>query len=82
MVGYDFESDYIFFAPQGRRLSFLMSGVRQMHRWSALVEIVRSFNERGSPKLAFASVALFILLPLAALGLALASGMPALLHIL
>lgn len=53
-----------------------------MHRWSALVEIVRSFNERGSPTLAFASVALFILLPLAALGLALASGMPALLHIL
>ena len=28
-----------------------------MRRWSALVEIVRSFNERGSPLLAFATVA-------------------------
>lgn len=56
---------------------FLMSGVYPMHRWSALVEIVRSFNERGSPRLAFASVALFVLLPLIALGLALAAGVPA-----
>lgn len=51
-----------------------------MHRWSALVEIVRSFNEGGSPRLAFASVALFVLLPLIALGLAFASGVPALLR--
>lgn len=49
-----------------------------MRRWSALVEIVRSFNERGSPKLAFASVALFALVPLAAMGLALAFGIPSL----
>lgn len=53
-----------------------------MHRWSALVEIVRSFNEGGSPRLAFASVVLFIVLPLVALGLALGSGVPALLHLL
>lgn len=45
-----------------------------MRRWSALVEIVRSFNERGSPRLAFASVALFALVPLAALALALSLG--------
>lgn len=38
-----------------------------MQRWSALVEIVKSFNERGSPRLAFASVALFLLVPLALL---------------
>ncbi len=49
-----------------------------MHRWFALVEIVRSFNERGSPKLAFASVALFALVPIVAMGLALAFGVPAL----
>lgn len=45
-----------------------------MRRWSALVEIVRSFNERGSPRLAFASVALFALVPLVALVLALSLG--------
>ncbi|GEM_PF-4965850 len=45
-----------------------------MRRWSALVEIVKSFNERGSPRLAFASVALFILVPLVILALALSSG--------
>lgn len=49
-----------------------------MQRWSALVEIVRSFNERGSPRLAFASVVLFALMPIAALILALAMGVPAL----
>lgn len=32
-----------------------------MQRWSAFVEIVRSFNDRGSPRLAFASVLLFVL---------------------
>lgn len=45
-----------------------------MQRWSALVEIVKSFNERGSPRLAFASVALFVLVPLLVIALALASG--------
>ncbi len=49
-----------------------------MHRWSALVEIVRSFNERGSPRLAFASVVLFVLLSLGVAGLALIAGVPAL----
>lgn len=49
-----------------------------MHRWSALVEIVRSFNERGSPRLAFASVVLFVLLSLGIVGLALLAGVPAL----
>lgn len=49
-----------------------------MQRWSALVEIVRSFNERGSPKLAFASVVLFALVPLVAMGLALSFGIPVL----
>lgn len=47
-----------------------------MRRWSALVEIVRSFNERGSPKLAFATVVLFVLVPLIGLTLALALGVP------
>lgn len=47
-----------------------------MHRWSALVEIVRSFNERGSPRLAFASVVLFVLLSLGIVGLALIAGAP------
>jgi len=45
-----------------------------MHRWSALVEIVKSFNERGSPRLAFASVVLFAMFPLVALALALSLG--------
>lgn len=54
-----------------------MSGVR-MHRWSALVEIVKSFNERGSPRLAFATYALFLLVPFAALVLTLALGVPSL----
>lgn len=49
-----------------------------MHRWSALVEIVRSFNERGSPRLAFASVVLFVLLSLGIVGLALIAGSPVL----
>jgi hypothetical protein len=49
-----------------------------MQRWAALVEIVKSFNERGSPKLAFASVLLFVLVPLAVIALALASGVPSL----
>jgi hypothetical protein len=49
-----------------------------MHRWSALVEIVRSFNERGSPRLAFASVVLFVLLSLGIVGLALIAGAPVL----
>ena len=49
-----------------------------MHRWSALVEIVRSFNERGSPRLAFASVVLFVLLSLGIVGLALVAGAPVL----
>ena len=48
-----------------------------MRQWSALVEIVKSFNERGSPRLAFASVVLFALMPLVAMGLALAFGVPA-----
>lgn len=56
---------------------FLMTGVR-MHRWSALVEIVKSFNERGSPRLAFACVVLFVLLSLGVVGLALLAGVPAL----
>jgi len=73
MVGYASGSGYRFFAPQGNRRSFLMSGVR-MHRWSALVEIVKSFNERGSPRLAFASVVLFAMFPLVALALALSLG--------
>lgn len=51
-----------------------------MQRWSALVEIVKSFNERGSPRLAFASVALFALVPLVAMGLALAFDVPNLLR--
>lgn len=34
-----------------------------MHRWSALVEIVKSFNERGSPRLAFATVLAFLIPP-------------------
>ncbi|MBA4752175.1 MAG: hypothetical protein H2055_08110 [Sphingopyxis sp.] len=45
-----------------------------MQRWSALVEIVKSFNERGAPKLAFACVVLFALVPLVALALALSLG--------
>lgn len=49
-----------------------------MYRWSALVEIVRSFNERGSPRLAFASVVLFVLLSLGIVGLALIAGAPVL----
>lgn len=49
-----------------------------MHRWSALVEIVRSFNKRGSPRLAFASVVLFVLLSLGIVGLALIAGAPVL----
>jgi hypothetical protein len=78
MVGYLFESAYRFFAPaRSPAHLFLMSGVR-MHRWSALVEIVRSFNERGSPKLAFATFALFLLVPFAALVLTLALGLPSL----
>ncbi len=52
-----------------------------MHRWSALVEIVKSFNERGSPRLAFASVVLFGVAPLVAMGLALAFGVPHLLRL-
>lgn len=51
-----------------------------MQRWSALVEIVRSFNEGGSPRLAFASVVLFILLSLGIVGLALLAGAPILLR--
>lgn len=51
-----------------------------MQRWSALVEIVRSFNERGSPRLAFASVVLFVLLSLGIVGLAFLAGVPALSH--
>ncbi len=35
-----------------------------MRRWSALVEIVRSFNEGGSPVLAFASVLAFLIAPI------------------
>lgn len=49
-----------------------------MRRWSALVEIVRSFNEGGSPRLAFASVALFVLLSLGTVGFALIVGAPVL----
>ena len=49
-----------------------------MHRWSALVEIVRSFNERGSPRLAFASVVMFVLLSLGIVGLVLIAGAPVL----
>lgn len=49
-----------------------------MHRWSALVEIVKSFNEGGSPRLAFASVVLFVLLSLGIVSLALLEGVPAL----
>lgn len=45
-----------------------------MQRWSALVEIVKSFNERGSPRLAFASVVLFVLVPVVIVTLALVSG--------
>lgn len=47
-----------------------------MQRWSALVEIVRSFNERGSPRLAFASVVLFTLLSFGIAAIALATGGP------
>lgn len=47
-----------------------------MQRWTALVEIVRSFNERGSPRLAFASVVLFVLLSLGIVGLAVLAGAP------
>lgn len=32
-----------------------------MNRWQALVEIVKSFNERGQPGLALAAVALVLL---------------------
>lgn len=46
-----------------------------MQRWSALVEIVKPFNDRGSPRLAFASVALFVLAPLVILTLAVVSGL-------
>jgi len=45
-----------------------------VQRWSALVEIVKSFNERGSPRLAFASVVLFVLVPVVIVTLALVSG--------
>jgi len=76
-VGYHSESMYRFLAPAGAPHLFLMSGVR-MHRWSALVEIVKSFNERGSPRLAFATYALFLLVPFAALVLTLALGVPSL----
>lgn len=47
-----------------------------MQRWSALVEIVKSFNERGSPRLAFATVLLFLAVPLIALTLALSFDLP------
>ncbi|WP_156416593.1 MULTISPECIES: hypothetical protein [unclassified Sphingopyxis] len=35
-----------------------------MQRWSALVAIVKSFNERGSPRLAFATVIAFLIPPI------------------
>lgn len=35
-----------------------------MNRWQALVEIVRSFNERGATPLAFGAVFLTVVAPL------------------
>ncbi len=35
-----------------------------MNRWQALVEIVKSFNEQGSTKLAFATVCVVLIVPL------------------
>jgi hypothetical protein len=48
-----------------------------VNRWQALVEIVKSFNERGSTILAFAAVCAFVVLPLAIYcAIALALGWP------
>jgi len=35
-----------------------------MNRWQALVEIVKSFNERGATNLAFATVCVLVIMPL------------------
>jgi hypothetical protein len=35
-----------------------------MNRWQALVEIVKSFNEQGSTRLAFATVCVVAVVPL------------------
>lgn len=53
-----------------------------MQRWSALVEIVKSFNERGSPAFAFGAVVLFLLVPLIGLAVALSYGAPRILDAL
>jgi hypothetical protein len=37
-----------------------------VNRWQALVEIVRSFNDRGATTLAFAALCLFVLAPIIA----------------
>lgn len=47
-----------------------------MHRWSALVEIVKSFNEGGAPRLAFATVLAFLTVPIIVLALALSFDLP------
>ena len=49
---------------------------KSVQRWSALVEIVKSFNERGAPRLAFATVLAFLTVPLIALVLALSFDLP------
>ena len=35
-----------------------------MNRWQALVEIVKSFNERGATRYAFAAVCVLVIVPL------------------
>jgi hypothetical protein len=35
-----------------------------VNRWQAIVEIVKSFNERGATTLAFATVCVFVIIPL------------------
>lgn len=74
MVAPDSKSAHKFSATAGNGIQIFWCRESHMHWWSALVEIVRSFNERGSPRLAFASVVLFVLLSLGIVGLALIAG--------
>jgi hypothetical protein len=38
-----------------------------MNRWQAIVEIIKSFNDRGATSYAFAALCIFVIVPLLAL---------------
>ncbi|MGY6635665.1 MAG: hypothetical protein ACXIUO_00850 [Erythrobacter sp.] len=50
--------------------------VRPVNKWEAIVEVVRSFNERDRPILAVVCFALFVVVPTAILGIALVFAAP------